>query len=94
MQSEPERVFNMLAPFLDGDPDGSYCRMSSSERIAGAFHGQNWSNRGFLTRKEVTVLCQGLMVRAGVFQDMDRLQTTVFSYDANMDNSTNLSSQT
>lgn len=82
---DPEYVQRMLAPFFQGDPFEPYDSGAALHRIKRAFHQQDWSDRGYLTRKEVLTLCQDALARAEVHQDVGHLQGIISAFDANKD---------
>lgn len=82
---DPEYVQRMLSPFFQGDPFEPYDSGAGLHRIKRAFHQQDWSGRGYLTRKEVLTLCQDALARAGVPQDVGHLQGIISAFDANKD---------
>lgn len=87
--SDPERVYKILLPLIEIDPDIDYDSVAASHRISQAFYQQDWSHRGLLTRKEVLGVCEGLIkktISSGTkIQALDPLPNTVYAFDKDRD---------
>ncbi|KAF2731958.1 hypothetical protein EJ04DRAFT_578747 [Polyplosphaeria fusca] len=58
---ETETVFPMLLSYFKTDPDAPMNAAIMSYRINESFRQQDWSHRGFLTRKEVMTVCEDII---------------------------------
>ena len=84
-QPDPDYVRSMLSPYFEGDPFEPSDPYTSIHRLKRAFRQQDWSDRGFLTRKEVMTLCQEVLEYAEIYLNNDRLQMMIATFDANKD---------
>lgn len=81
----PEFVYDMLCPFFKSDPYNLPTPEQTRHRIMRAFHQQDWSSRGYLTRSETIKLCVELLKRSNIQQDDDSVIQMVRVFDANGD---------
>ncbi|KAF2434248.1 hypothetical protein EJ08DRAFT_497519 [Tothia fuscella] len=82
---DSEYVQAMLSRIFQGDPFEPHVPEESLHRITRAFHQADWSNRGYLTRKEVSSLCQEICRRANVSIVDHTIENAMSQFDTNKD---------
>ena len=80
---DPEYVYSMLCPFFQRDFHSPPSLPESRLRILRAFHQQDWSHRGFLTRPDVIQICSEVLKRSGVSHEVNALRGRAETFDTN-----------